>query len=72
MKAKIVILGANFNVYGGDISAFAGQSGQLEFRGAGTLDNTFFSPQPIPEPGMLGLFSVSALLLGWRARRKKP
>ncbi len=59
-----------YTIYGGDISGFANQSGLLQFQGGGTLDNIFFSPQAIPEPGVFGLFAVGALLIGWRLRHK--
>jgi hypothetical protein len=55
-----------YTVYGGDISAFAGQTGELRFEGGAFLDNIFFSPQPIPEPSGFGLVACGALLLGWR------
>lgn len=58
---------------GGDISAIAGQTGQMLFialpgtvfnAGYGLLDNIQFSAQAIPEPGVYGLFAFGALLLG--------
>jgi len=51
-------------LWGGDISPFAGQNGELRFQGAGTLDYIQFSSQPIPEPSVLGLFGLGVLLLG--------
>ena len=53
-------------MWGGDVSAFAGQTGELRFRGNGYLDNIQFSDQPIPEPGVFGLSALGALLLGCR------
>jgi hypothetical protein len=63
----IIGTGPNYTIYGGDISAFAGQTGQLRFSGnGGMLDNIQFSNLPIPEPGVFGLAALGALLLGWR------
>ncbi|MCW5553121.1 MAG: hypothetical protein KIS67_13295 [Verrucomicrobiae bacterium] len=53
-------------IWGGDISAFAGQAGELRFRGSGYLDSIQFSHEPIPEPTVLGMFAFGALLLCWR------
>ena len=66
------LLGTTSNgryVWGGDISAYAGQRGELSFMGTGYLDNIQFSNLAIPEPGVLGLSALGALLLGWRALR---
>ncbi len=62
--------GPNYTIYGGDISAFAGQTAELRFTalahtGGGLIDNIQFSPSQIPEPGSLALLGVSALLLGF-------
>jgi hypothetical protein len=62
--------GANYRIYGADVSAFAGQTGELSFvalpnRG-GFIDNIQFSNVPIPEPGVFGLSALGALLIGWR------
>jgi hypothetical protein len=73
--------GTNFVVYGGDISAFAGQTGELRFtspesplngQGGALLDNIFFSIQPIPEPSALGLFAVGLFIFSWRSLSKRP
>ena len=58
--------GPNYTIYGGDISAFASQTGTLRFLGNGWIDNIQFSNLPIPEPGVFGLSALGALLLGWR------
>ena len=42
-------------VWGGDVSAFAGQTGELRFQGTGYFDYIQFSNQPIPAPSTLGL-----------------
>jgi hypothetical protein len=60
----------NYNVFGGDISAFVNQTGELRINGGGSLDNIFFSNQSIPEPSALGLFSLGTLLFGYRSRRR--
>ena len=63
--------GPNFTIYGGDITAFSGQAGELRFVGGGFLDNIQFSNLPIPEPGVFGLCALGALLLGWRSLRQR-
>ncbi len=72
--------GANYTVYGSDISAFAGATGELQFTerpavqgfAKAYLDEIFFSPEPIPEPSLFGLFTLGGLLLGWRFLIKRP
>ena len=56
-------------IMAGDISRFAGQTGELLFAGGGLFDSIQFSNQPIPEPSMLGLFGLGALLFAWRVKR---
>lgn len=58
----------NKQIWGGDISGFAGQTGELRFRGSGTLDFIQFSNQPVPEPNALGLIAIGALLFSYRSR----
>ena len=53
----------------GDISKFAGQTGELLFVGYGLFDDTQFSNQVTPEPSVLGLSVIGGLLLGWRRWR---
>jgi hypothetical protein len=65
----------NYDVMGGNISAFAGQTGQLLFTspgnsGFGLVDDIQFSPSPIPEPGVFALSAVGVLMLAIRRRRK--
>ena len=59
-----------YDVFGGDISPFAGQTAELRFIGPGNsggyFDNIFFSNQPVPEPSTFCLFGLGGLLLGWR------
>ena len=70
--------GTGYDILGGDISAFAGQTGELRFSsgigpfghgGGGFLDNILFSTQAIPEPSCVVLFGVGGLLLGFFRRR---
>ena len=60
----------NYNIYEADISAFAGQTGQLLFTtppgGSGIVDNIQFSSSPVPEPSELVLAALGSLLLGFR------
>jgi hypothetical protein len=65
-------------LYGGDISAYAGEYGQLVFQtyalssgGVNPLDDISFSTQPIPEPGALSILFVGALMLSRRPRRRR-
>jgi hypothetical protein len=65
---------ANYNIYGANISQFAGDSGQLLFSlpaydGSAALDNIQFSTSPIPEPSTLALFALGGVFLVWRNRR---
>jgi hypothetical protein len=69
----LTILGgsaSSYYIYGGDVSAYAGQTGLLEFRGIGYLDNIQFSNQSIPEPSALGLLGLGALLFGGYSGRR--
>jgi hypothetical protein len=70
---------ANYNIYAADITAFAGQTGQLLFTdpnwannvgGPSMLDNIQFSTSPIPEPSAVALTAIGSLLLAWRCRRR--
>jgi hypothetical protein len=61
---------ANYNIWGGDISAFAGESKELLFTGGGILDNIIFSTSPVPEPGTGGLILCGAVLFGFGRWRK--
>ena len=58
-------------IMAGDISMFAGQTGELRFVGTGLFDDIQFSNQPIPEPSTYCLFGLGAVLLGWRFLRKR-
>jgi hypothetical protein len=63
----------NYTIWGADISAYAGQTGELLFTApvqhAALIDNIQFSSQPIPEPGEFALAALGALLLGLRRRK---
>lgn len=64
----------NFDLYGGDISAFAGATGELRFTSRplssplskNYLDDVSFSNQTIPEPGVVGWVVLGAVLYVWR------
>jgi|SRR5882724_10570484 len=62
--------GPNYVLYGGDVSAFAGQIAQLTFSAPNlihdnnwNIDDIVFSNQPIPEPSSLAMIGVGTLLL---------
>jgi hypothetical protein len=64
---------ANYNIYTADISAYAGQTGELLFSlppyvTSAALDNIQFSITPVPEPRVLALFAGGLCLL-WRGRQ---
>src|ERR1051326_3377930 len=63
-QIPLLVLGTSptYTVFGGDISAYANQTGELRFQGDGLLDNVFFSSQPIPEPGVTGLLALGGLI----------
>jgi hypothetical protein len=58
----------SYYTWGANISGYAGQTGELRLFGNGYLDNIHFSVEAIPEPGVLSLLAVGALLFGWRLR----
>jgi hypothetical protein len=62
---------STFYTYAGDISMFANQTGSLTIWGDTFLDNIRFSDQPIPEPRLLDLSALGALLLGWRGLERR-
>jgi hypothetical protein len=57
----------NYTIWSADISAYAGQSGQLLFTApwqtTAFLDNIQFSSSPVPEPSILSLICLSFFLL---------
>ena len=70
---SIIGSGSNYNIYGGDISTFSGQTGELRFtalpRRESVIDNIQFFTQSIPEPSSFALFGLGTLLLGFFGRR---
>ena len=69
---------ANYNIYAANISAYAGQTGQLlftdpcygnTFGGPSTIDNIQFSSTAVPEPSTFALAALGGLLLGFRGWR---
>jgi len=70
---------ANYTLYGGDISAFSGQTTQLEFTAVANpsvdvnlwfLDNIQFSTQAVPEPATWCLLIFGGLCLLFFQRKK--
>ena len=72
--------GANYTLYGADISAFGGQTETMTFSDTSIgsnfsyeeLDAIQFSTSPIPEPSALGLSALGGLFLACRRWRKSP
>ena len=56
-----------YTVYAGDISAYAGMTGEVRIQGNGTIDAISFA---VPEPSALSLFGFGALCLHWLRRAK--
>ncbi len=63
----------NYTIWGTDISAYAGQTGQLSFttpwKTTALLDNIQFSSSPVPEPSALSLIITGTLLICYRVTR---
>jgi hypothetical protein len=72
-QIPVVALGttSTYTIFGGDISSFANQTGELRFTGVGLLDAIQFSNLPTPEPSGFGLSALGALVLGWRVLRRR-
>jgi len=69
-----VSAGPNYNIYAGDVGAFAGLTGELRFTEQAAisepvtaLDNIEFSPLSIPEPSSLTLAVIALGILGLSA-----
>lgn len=69
--------GSGYTIYAANISAFAGETGQLLFSSihfpltpGDIIDNIQFSSSPVPEPSVLGLFGVVSAALLWPQQRK--
>jgi hypothetical protein len=65
----------NYNIYAADVSAFAGQTGQLLFSlppyvNSASLDNIQLSPSQVPEPTTFALPALGALLFLTRLSRR--
>jgi hypothetical protein len=70
--------GQTYDVYGADVAAYAGQTGQLEFTSFGgqgpdevELDDITFSPNAVPEPNTLALLVMGGVALAFRRWRAK-
>jgi hypothetical protein len=69
--------GVFYTLYGANISAYAGQTGELNFTAVGSgnyvvLDDISFSSNSVPEPSIVELTAIGGLLFGarkWFARR---
>jgi hypothetical protein len=62
--------GSFATIYGADIRAFVGQTGELRFSGFSYFDDIQFSTQPIPEPGSFGILALGATFFAFSKRRK--
>lgn len=73
---------ASYTIYQADVSAYAGQTGELLFyapwyyignhdgiTGGGMIDNIQFSTAAVPEPSTFALTAFGGLLLAFRRRR---
>ena len=64
----------NYNIYQADISAYAGQTGELlfftPFNTSAIIDNIQFSSTAVPEPSALALTAIGAAWLGFRRWKK--
>ena len=66
---------ANYTIFGGDISAFAGQLETLTFalppgnNNIWELDDIQFSSSPVPEPSSIGLLALGAMGSLWPLKR---
>ena len=65
----IVSNAPNFVLYGADIAAFAGQTGNLTVTGGGLLDDISFSPAVVPEPDAVLLVITGAILFIFHRRK---
>ncbi|HVU07400.1 MAG TPA: hypothetical protein VHG89_02525 [Verrucomicrobiae bacterium] len=80
LTVQVIGQTSSYNVYGADISAFAGQTGQLLFTDTilpsalgDRIDNIQFSSSPIPEPSASWLVLIgSGIFFYVRHNRKLP
>ena len=67
---------ANYNIYAADMTAYAGQTGQLLFtaplQATVLLDNIQFSTTPVPEPSAVALAALGGLLLAIFPSSRRP
>lgn len=74
---SLVVLGstANYDIYGANISSFAGQTGQLLFTASpqetDVIDNIQFSTTAVPEPSEFALLALGGVVFGIRRWREK-
>jgi hypothetical protein len=67
----------SFNIYGVDVSAYAGQEAAIQFTSSGHLylDLIRFTATPVPEPSMLGLIGAAGAALAslgaWNRYRRQ-
>jgi hypothetical protein len=71
-------IGTNYTLYGANIpSSSTGQAEALTITAlagpntAELFDSFVFSSLPVPEPGVVGLSALGALVLGWRVLRQR-
>jgi hypothetical protein len=67
---------SNYVIVGADISAFAGQAGELRFtvppNNGNLIDNIQFSTEPlVPEPSVFGLTALGCVFAAWRLLRRR-
>jgi len=75
LSLSVLDITPNYYIYGADISAFAGQTGELRFtvppQSLSVIDNIQFSDQRVPEPGAFAVSVLGASVLGWRVWRRR-
>lgn len=79
LSYSVLSSGANYTLYGANISAYAGQTEQLAFSALAVvsggniwnIDDIQFSSSTVPEPSDFALVALGALLLGFRRWRNK-
>ena len=73
LAAVPISVAASYTIWGMDISAYAGQTGQLMFTApwqtSAMLDNIQFSSSPVPEPSIMSLFICGISLICYRVAR---
>jgi hypothetical protein len=66
---SLSVLGStpNYTIYGGNISPYSGQVGELLIQGVGRIDNIQFA---VPEPTTMSILGLGLLGLLWHQRMK--